>query len=366
MNGADLFKVTTLGLFEKRLEGDNSLMELARLRFSEAGMGAETPASTPEQLQWALNFRPGEHAPVIVHLDRELNLLEEQSRSRILDFAARFAGQISGLVLHDHPAMVSRRHDYVEAAWKIDDQLEKIDHCPMLFIEYAVGLEPGDFSLFFSSIPDLDHVSACLDVGHVGIRAARMAYARSHGGEDVCVLKSQAARLPQLIADVEDAVAAGSAAVLDLLKVISALKKPVHLHLHDAHPLSTFSSFGVSDHLSFLAEIPLNFGYRGLRAVRPMFGPDGLAKLVTRTLELVSHRPVSFTLEIHPTGERLPLVDAASLFERWTDHTNAERMNHWLSVLTRNHLLLRQAIEAASRPDAGQPVSEVAPEPYII
>ena len=37
---------------------------------------------------------------------------------------------------------------------------------------------------------------------------------------------------------------------------------------------------------------------------------------------------------------RLPLADAAPLFTRWRDLTNAERMNYWLSVLGENALLL--------------------------
>ena len=41
----------TLGLFEKRIEGDDALMELARLRFQQAKMGAEMHAATPEQLE---------------------------------------------------------------------------------------------------------------------------------------------------------------------------------------------------------------------------------------------------------------------------------------------------------------------------
>lgn len=342
-------KVRTLGLFEKRIEGDDCLMELARLRFQEAGMGAEMHADTPEHLVHVMGFRPWEDAPVVVHLARGFNLAEEPSRKRISDFAARFAGQVYGLVLHDHATMSIRKKDYIAAAWKMDDQLEKTSQCPMLFIEYAAGLDPDDFARFFSAIPDLDRISACIDIGHVGIREARAAYARSHGGEDICALKAQSARLPAVMADVQDAVSSGAVAVLDLVQRIAALKKPVHFHLHDGHPLSTFSPFGVSDHLSFLTEIPLSFEYGGRRAVAPMFGPAGLSKLVTRAVELMGPRRTSFTLEIHPTGERLPLDQAASLFEHWSDKANAEKMNHWLAVLTRNHQLLRQAIEAASR-----------------
>jgi len=366
MSGLDQPRVKTLGLFEKRIEGDDCLMELARRRFQEAGMGTEMHADTPENLERTMKFRPSENAPTVVHLPRDFHLTEAQSQKRIVDFARRFAGRLWGMVIHDHAAMAARTQDYIAAAWKLDDQLEKIPQCPILFVEYAAGLEPGDFARFFSAIPDLDRINACIDIGHVGIRAARADFARNFGGEDICSLKSQSPRLPEVMAEVDAAVDAGSAAVLDLVEKITALKKPVHFHLHDGHPLSTFSPFGVSDHLSFFAEIPLNFEHRGRRAVVPMFGPDGLSKLVTRTLEWMGPRRSSFTLEIHPAGEQLPLGDDAPLFEHWADKTNAEKMNHWLSVLSRNHRLLREAIEAASPPTKGQTAAGLDPEPWVI
>jgi len=359
MNVAGALAVKTLGLFEKRIDGDDCLLELARRRFLEAGMGTEMYAVTPDDLDRMMPFRPGPDSPVIVHLARNVNLMEETSRQRIVDFACRFAGRVFGLVLHDDAAMADRRTEYVDAAWKLDDQLEKIPRCPMLFVEYAAGIAPADFARFFSQILDLDRISACLDIGHVGIRAARAAYARKHPGQDVCALKSQSDQWPLLVADVETAVAAGPAEVLELVAALSALKKPVHFHLHDAHPLSTFSPFGVSDHLSFLTEIPLRFEHRGRRSLAPMFGPDGLTKLVARVLELLGPWRSSFTLEIHPTAEGLALGDAASLFSHWTDKTNAERMNHWLAVLRRNHDLLRQAIRTVSSRGDG----ETAPGP---
>lgn len=366
MSGVDPGAVMTLGLFEKRIAGDDCLMELARQRFLEAGLGAEMHADTPEQLEWMMNFRPWEGAPVMEHLPREFNLLEGQSQKQIVEFARRFAGRVAGFVLHDHAAAAARPDDYIAAARKLDGQLKGIGRCPMLFVEYAVGLEPADFARFFAAIPDLDQISACIDIGHVGVSAARLAYARSHGGEDIHTLKWQPARLPQVITDVEAAVAAGAAAVFDLVEAISLVKKPVHFHLHDGHPLSTVSPFGVSDHLSFLAEIPLGFEHRGRRTAAPMFGPAGLARLVGRAVELISPPNLSFTLEIHPTGERLPLGAAAPLFGHWSDKTNAEQMNHWLALLSRNHLLLREAIRAAPALEARHTVAGPDSQPHLI
>ena len=337
----------TLGLFEKRIQGDDCLMQLAHRRFDQAGMGAEMHAATPEQLEWSLKFRPERNDAVVVHLPRDFDLAQAQTTNRILEFAKQFAGRVYGLLIHDHAALAERKNDYLAAAWKLDDQLEKIDRGPILFVEYAAGLDPGDFAQFFSRIPDLDRISACIDIGHVGIRAAQTAYARKHNGEDVCALTSQGPRLSQEIGEVEEAVAAGPVAVFALLETISKLNKPVHFHLHDGHPLSTFSPFGVSDHLGFEVEIPINFEYRGRGTVPSMHGPAGLTKLVGRALELLDPKLLSFTLEIHPTGGRRALDDASSLFQHWTDKTNAEQMNHWLALLVRNHQLLRQAIKAA-------------------
>src|SRR5205809_31673 len=115
-----LLRHPTLGLFEKRIEGDDALMELARLRFRQTRMGAEMHAGTPEQLRWSLVFRPCFDAPVVVHLPRDFHLLEQDCRRRIGQFASNFAGSISGLVLHDHADMAVRTEDFRRAAQELD------------------------------------------------------------------------------------------------------------------------------------------------------------------------------------------------------------------------------------------------------
>ena len=336
-----------LGLFDKRIEGDDCLLELARLRFQQAGLGAEMHPNTPEQLEWTLRFCPSPHAPVVVHLARDLNLADTSSRQRILEFASRFAGRVHGLVLHDHPDLAARPEDFVRAAWELEARLVTIERSPMVFVEFAAGLEPRAFASFFASIRELTRVSACIDIGHVGIWQARQAYRQLHPGEDICTLKHQPARLPQVMADVEQAVSSALPVVLDLIESLGALGKPVHFHLHDGHPLSTFSPFGVSDHLSFLTEIPLGFEHRGRRSASLMFGPAGLRRIATRALQAIGAERLSFTLEIHPTNDRLPLGDAAPLFAHWRDKTNAETMNRWLAVIGENHRLLQAALTAA-------------------
>jgi hypothetical protein len=50
MSGAHSARPATLGLFEKRFDGDDSLMALARLRFREASMGTEIHAGAPARV----------------------------------------------------------------------------------------------------------------------------------------------------------------------------------------------------------------------------------------------------------------------------------------------------------------------------
>ena len=334
--------IPLFGLFEKRIEGDDTLLELARLRFQQAYIGAEIYAGTPEQFEALLKYRPLPELPVMLHLPRDINLNDVRSRGRILDFATRFAGRIHGMVLHDHPDMVSRSDEYFRAALEMEAWLEKVFGAPLLFIEYAAGLEPSAFAHFFESIRGLSRLSACVDVGHVGIWQARQAFAAHHPGQDVCALKSHSPELPRLMPEVDEAVRSALPRVLGLIEGLGALGKPVHFHLHDGHPLSTFSPFGVSDHLSFLSEIPLSFEYQGRCSAPLLYGPTGLEQIVERAIKTVGRARVSFTLEIHPSFERQHLDDAAPLFNHWSDKANAEKMNHWLSVIARNQKLLRE------------------------
>jgi hypothetical protein len=336
-----------LGLFEKRIEGDDCLLELARRRFAAAGLGAELHAGMADQIEYLLRFRPTPESPVVVHLPRDFELTHAGCRQQILDLARRFAPSIHGFVIHDHPDLRGRPEAFRGAAQALNSGLAALNDGPLLFVEFAVGLEPEVFAGFFRSIRELGRVSACLDTGHVGIWQARKAFAEKYPGLDVCALKTQPEQLPQYLPAVEEAVGTALGAVLDLLTALGALGKPLHCHLHDGHPLSHFSPFGVSDHLSFLSEIPLPREVEGRWSVPPMFGPAGLKSILERALECVGPTQLSLTLEIHPTFQRKPLGEAASLFAHWTDKTNAEKMNHWVETLTQNARLVAEACAPA-------------------
>lgn len=339
-----------LGLFEKRIEGDDCLLALAKMRFEQAGLGAEIYAGQPDELEWLLNFKPANDAPVVAHLSRGINLLEASSRAQVMGFARRFAGRVLGFVVHDQPELVSQSDACVAAARELNARLEGVPNSPWLFIEYAVGLEPATFAQFAEAIAPCRRTSVCLDVGHVGVWQTRAAFSTLHPGRDVCDLKPGHPELPALVADVQRATATALPAVSQLIQRIGKIGKPVHIHLHDGHPASTFSPFGVSDHLSFLTEIPLPFEHCGRRALPLMFGPGGLRLMIGTALKSLGRSRCSFTLEIHPPEGSRPLTDAASLFNHWRDRTNAERMNHWLAVLRENQeLVLHAAAFAADK-----------------
>ena len=88
--------------------GDAALLELARLRFAQAGMAAEVYADTPEQLERVLGFVPPHpHLPT-VHLSRASTCCTERAGTSWRTFATRFAGRVWGLVVHDKAEMAAQ------------------------------------------------------------------------------------------------------------------------------------------------------------------------------------------------------------------------------------------------------------------
>ncbi|MDH5524621.1 MAG: hypothetical protein OEY01_11610 [Desulfobulbaceae bacterium] len=337
-----------MALFQQRIEGDEALLELAARRFKNAGLGPEYYAESPEELAWLLHFKPWPEAPTIVHLARDINLLTPDGRDRLLGFAQRFNREVSGFILHDRLEMVEKGEDYLAALTEINQRLAELAQPPLLFIEYAVGLAPDLFCAFIESLAQLPQISACLDIGHLGINAIRADFNKTYPGRDVCGFTPNDPLLPDYIEAIQKSVRSAKPAVIQVISRLAKLNKPLHFHLHDGHPLSTLSPFGVSDHLSFLQTIPLPVAGKGSKKLGPMFGARGLAAIIKKTLELCDPALLSFSLEIHPTDERAPLVEWPQLFQHWRDKTNAEKQNHWLTTLIKNHQLLQQSLDAAN------------------
>jgi len=333
-------------IFHRQIPGDEALLQLAQERFRAAGLGPEFYPGSPNELRREQHYHPRQPGgTATVHLPRHLGVLDRAAHEQILAFAAACEPGVRGMVLHDQPEVATCSEDYVREVFDLDRRLQAQGPGPMLFIEYACGLEVPCYVELFERVRDCARVSACIDISHIGIRECQRAFARGRPGSDVCRLKPQAAELPAQVVDVQAACAAALPAVLRAVEGIGALGKPLHFHLHDGHPCSPFSAYGVSDHLSFGREIPIPFTFRGEQVLPSLYGPLGLRKIVAAALQTPSAESLSFTLEIHAPvpNERRELGEYSQLFGHWRDRGNAERMNHWIDVLLRNHRLLREA-----------------------
>jgi hypothetical protein len=333
-------------LFYRRVAGDDALLGLARFRFTQTGLAAETYAETTDELEHVLKFVPPDRPLPMVHLNRGINLLHDQGRATVGEFADRFTGRVGGLVVHDQRDMGGQTDRLLTVLRELNARLCERPGAPYVFLEYAAHLEPAWFVEVAEKLQDAERVSVCIDIGHLGIWHASARFARRHPGLNLRDLNAGDARLPELAADVQDAVGSAVGDVIDVIHAIGRLGKRLHFHLHDAHPLIQ----GLADHFSFLIRLPIPFDYQGRRSLSMMYGPGGLAAVLSAATEACGLQQVSFTLEIHQVEGRLPLADASPLFSHWSDTTNAERMNYWLSVLSENALLATQSIAELSQP----------------
>ena len=124
------------GLFQRRVAGDDALLELARLRFAQMGLAAEVYAGTPGELDHVLRFVPPHPYLPVVHLDRGVNVLEESGRAVVGEFASRFAGRIAGLVVHDKHQMGEQTGRLLEVMRQLDARLREQPDGPLVFLEY--------------------------------------------------------------------------------------------------------------------------------------------------------------------------------------------------------------------------------------
>ncbi len=323
-------------LFQQRVDGDDALLKLAGLRFAQMGAAAEVYADTPDQLEHVLQFVPSHARLPVVHLNRGINVLHERDRAVVREFAGRFTGRVAGLVVHDKREMAAQTDRLLAAMRELNAYLCERPDGPLVFLEYAAGLDREWFIEVAERLQDAERISCCIDVGHIGLRQAAARFADRHHGLDLKKLSPADDRLPELVADIQDAVESALPHVLDVTRSLGRLGKHVHFHLHDGHPLVP----GLRDHFSFLTWLSIPFSYQGRRSLSMMYGPGGLASIVSTAISACPPQAVSFTLEIHQVEGRLPLADATWLFPHWQDITNAERMNYWLSVLSENVMLI--------------------------
>jgi hypothetical protein len=331
------------------LRGDEALLRLAQARLAEAGLGGEFYPGSPEHLAMLMAYRPGGLA-CTAHLPRSIDLLSEAGQALICDYATCAAGELYGILVHDQKSFETQPAAVVSAFGAVERRLQGIAKAPLLFVEYAAGIPLAFFATLFEQTAALQHVCAAIDVSHVAIHFCRQTYAAQHRGDDVCALRPDSPELRDRLAAVQAVVTSAQPAVVELVARLARLHKPLHLHLHDGHPLSTLSTFGVSDHLSFLQHIHIPFAYHDRQILSGIFGISGLRALMRAAMAELNVEQLSCMLEIHPQEGRSPLGAHAHLFSHWEDQYFAERMNYWLDRLLDNSVLLRDACALSQQP----------------
>jgi hypothetical protein len=345
------------GLFQRHVRGDDAIFRLAQLRFAESGMAAELYADTPEQLEYELRFLPPQPALPIVHLNRYVNLLHEDGQGLTESFIRQFRGRLLGLVIHDRPEMAGQIPEVVSAMNRATTA-ERHRDGPTVFLEYAAGMEPERFIELAQQLVDIQGASVCIDIGHIGIRESRRRLAHIHTNLDIDTLRREVGRAPELISDVQSAIRSSVHVVLDMIRALGKIGKPLHFHLHDGHPLIP----GLADHFSFLTRLPIPVIWDGRYSIDPMYGLNGLAHVLKTIAWNCPSDRISITIEVHQSEGRLPLGNATQLFAHWEDLTNAERMNYWLSVLADNHLIattILNSIYAEPQTAPTQPLTQL-------
>ena len=315
-----------------------------RRRFHAADLGPEFYPENPAALVRTMSFHPGQSSGTsTVHLPRHLNLFDPRSLDEIVAFARCCGPGVRGMIVHDQPDVAGRFEEYVRQVRVLNERLEEEDQDRSSSSSMLWGWRcPGSSNSSRRCVIASGLVPASTSATSLSANVSGL-IARSHPGIDPCGMKPGSPELPAHVEEIQEVCQMAVPVVLDAIEGIGALGKPLHFHLHDGHPSSTFSEYGVCDHLSFFQEIPIPFAHRGAHTLPTIFGPLGLLRVVSAATRTPAADALSFTLEIHPPAGRRELGEYGHLFRHWRDLTNAERMNHWIDVLLQNHRLLRDA-----------------------
>ncbi len=333
------------GIFQKHYKGDDALLQLAAQRLHESGLGFETYAESEADLLSKLRFIPSTTQTCFVHLPRHYKIFSQTDRDRIIEIMSCNHPAFKGSILHDQLDIKDNFEAYISQLKFINSALQQQDISGRhLFIEYAAGIDPYLFLRMVEALHPFELISCCIDIGHLGLHLAEKYFSLVHADRPLCHYSPDEPGLSDLIEIMDDSLHKAFRASLTIIEKIISFDKNVHFHLHDAHPLSTVSPYGVSDHLGFLDLLPVPFSFQGRNVLTPMFGPSGIDEILSLIFRCGQIGQSSFTLEIHPQEGRIPLKRHAPLFGHWQDLTNAERMNYWLECMIKNAQLVLQII----------------------
>src|SRR5205085_1652107 len=110
-------------------------------------------AASPAELRLEQQFHPRQPSQTsTVHLPRFLRVFDRRCHEAILAFSEACDPTVRGMVLHDQPEVASQLDEYIHAVVALDQRLRDQGPGPMLFIEYACGLEIPQFVRLFERV----------------------------------------------------------------------------------------------------------------------------------------------------------------------------------------------------------------------
>ena len=272
------------GLFQRRVAGDDALLELAGLRFTQFGPGRRGVCRHAGGARACPAVRAAPSAPAHGPPEpRRQRAARAGPRRRSGNSPTASRAASRGLVVHDKREMGDADRPACSACCasstrascggrpaRSSSSSTPPAWSPAWFVEVAERLQ------------DAERVSCCIDVGHVGIRQASARFARSHPGLSLRDLSPQDDRLPELAADVQDAVGRR--------RWGRARRHPLDRRGSASTCISTCTTGiplipGLPDHFTFLTRLPIPFSYQGRRSLSMMYGPGGLASIVSAAIE---------------------------------------------------------------------------------
>lgn len=329
------------GLLNYHIEGDDALLYLGRDRYERAGMGAEIHPSNPDHLSQILKVLPNGRSST-VHLPYSV-ALDHDDTDIIRDFVFAGGSEISGYVLHDTMLYREDLDKGLEYIKKLSGKLQgKSDG--VVYVEYAVGLPFEVYYDLAQKIKDLPNIGVCIDIGHLAINATVADFYKKHPSIYVRDLKPDSDMSMETYHKIDESVCNGRRDSFSIIEALCKVGASVHFHLHDGHPMSTFSPYGVCDHLPFFWEIPTFLPEVG--SIGGIYGILGLRRVLEIALGNISDEKLTFTLEIHPQpGQKELDIELLQYFSNWTDLTNAKSMNFWMDLVIQNAMIFKELCE---------------------
>ena len=159
------------------------------------GLAAEAYADTPAELEHVLRFVPPAPVPPDGPPEPRHQCAARAEPRRGRGVRRPLRGPLSGIVVHDNREMGPQTDRLITVMRELNARLCERPGGPVVFLEYAAGLEPGWFVEVAERLQDAERVSCCIDVGHLGIRQASASFAQRHPGLSLRSLSPEDGRL---------------------------------------------------------------------------------------------------------------------------------------------------------------------------